>query len=86
MENNKSLKIGIDMQFRSERSGVYHLVNKFWNLDYEYDWKGNYINHGRKVCIPMLIWSDGHGEWSRRYWFKDKYEHQMYGHYINFKK
>lgn len=60
------------MQFRSHRSGVYHLINKFWNLDYEYDWEGNYINHGRRACIPMLIWNDGHGEWSRAWYsFKD---------------
>ena len=69
------------MQFRSCRSGVYHLVNKFCNLDYEYDWEGNYINHGRRACIPMLIWNDGHGEWSRAwYWFKDYYRIGR-GHY-----
>ena len=85
MVKSKNLKIGIDMQFRSCRSGVYSLINKFCNLDYEYDWEGNYINHGRRVCIPMLIWNDGRREWSRWYWFKDKYEHLMRGHYIGFK-
>lgn len=73
------------MQFRSSRSSVYLLVNKFWNLDYQYDWKGNYVNHGRRVCIPKIVWNDGHREWSRQYWFKDKYEHQMRGCYVGFK-
>lgn len=25
----------------------------------------------KRAPIPQLIWSDGHMEWSRVYWFKD---------------
>lgn len=36
---------------------------KYWNLDPE----------EKRACIPRLIWNDGHGEWSRAwYWFKDE--------------
>ena len=41
-----------------------------------------------KSPIPQLIWNDGHGEWSRAwYYFKDKsfYEHIINGYYIGFK-
>lgn len=34
-----------------------------------------------KSPIPQLIWNDGHAEWSRWYWFKDKYEHIIGGYY-----
>ena len=72
MENLKNLKIGIDMRFRSNRSSVYKLRQKYWNLativeldDREY----------RKCNIPPIIWNDGHMDWSRQPWFKDKYDH-----------
>lgn len=40
----------------------------------------------KRACIPRLIWNDGHGEWSRAwYWFKDKHEHVIHGYYVGFK-
>ena len=32
---------------------------KYWNFDSE----------EKRACIPRIIWNDGHGEWSRWYWF-----------------
>lgn len=59
----------------THRCGSYKTRQKYWNIDFD----------EKRACIPRLIWNDGHREWSRYYWFKDKYEHQMRGHYINFK-
>lgn len=81
MENSKNLKIGIGMQFRSSKSGVYHLATKFWNLVTICD---EFDRPYRRANIPRIIWNDGHREWSRWYWFKD-YEHIGKGRYINFK-
>lgn len=36
----------------------------------------------KKAPIPQLIWSDGHAEWSRWYWFKEIYEHIGRSRYI----
>ena len=36
-----------------------------WQLDPEYN----------RAPIPKIIWNDGHAEWGRWYWFKDKYDH-----------
>lgn len=67
------------MKNRSQRSGVYKLRNKYYNLvtiteldDRDY----------RRANIPRIIWNDGHMEWSRQLWFKDKYEHIGGGQYI----
>ena len=78
-ENNKNLKIGIGMRFRSSRSSVYKLRQKYWNLEtiVELDDRSY-----RKVNIPPIIWNDGHAEWSRWYWFKDKGDHMGRGQYI----
>lgn len=35
---------------------------KHWRLD----------DDEKRAPIPHLIWSDGHVEWSRWYWFKDE--------------
>jgi len=48
---------------------------KHWRIDKE----------EKRACIPRLIWNDGHSEWSRWYWFKDKYEHVIRGCYVGFK-
>ena len=57
------------MQFRSHRSGVYHLATKFWNLATIYD---EFDRPYRRANIPRIIWNDGHGEWSRAWYsFKD---------------
>lgn len=39
----------------------------------------------KRANIPRLIWSDGHAEWSRWYWFKERGEHLLAGHYVGFK-
>ena len=39
-----------------------------WNLDKEY----------KKASIPRLIWNDGHAEWSRWYFFKDRFDRVGY--------
>ena len=67
------------MYFRSSKSGVYHLANKFYNLKTICEIDDRCY---RKANIPRIIWNDGHGEWSRWYWFKDKYDHMGKGQYI----
>ena len=37
------------------RSSSYKTCQKYWNIDQE----------DKCACIPELIWSDGHAEWSR---------------------
>ena len=39
----------------------------------------------KRANIPRLIWSDGHAEWSRWYWFKEREEHLLAGYYVGFK-
>lgn len=34
--------------------------------------------------IPQLIWSDGHAEWSRWYWFKEDCDRIGKGYYTAF--
>lgn len=58
----------------TKRCASYITKNKYYNLDPE----------EKRVCIPRIIWNDGHGEWSRWYWFKDKCEHVMRGCYVGF--
>lgn len=67
------------MRFRSSRSSVYKLRQKYWNLEtiIELD-----DRHYRKVNIPSIIWNDGHMAWHRQYFFKDKYEHMGGGQYF----
>lgn len=57
------------------RCASYITKNKYYNLDPE----------EKRACIPRIIWNDGHSEWSRWYWFKDKYEHIIRGCYVGFK-
>ena len=59
----------------TKRCASYKTKIKYWNLDPEY----------KKASISQLIWNDGHSEWSRWYWFKDKWEHIIRGYYIGFK-
>ncbi len=47
---------------------------KHWRIDKE----------EKRAPIPQLIWNDGHAEWSRWYWFKDKYEHIIRAYYVGF--
>ena len=68
MENNKSLKIGLDMPY----SSAWKTRCKFWNIE----------SDEKKACIPRLIWNDGHAEWSRWYYFKDQYNHMCAGQYV----
>ena len=39
----------------------------------------------KKAPIPYLIWSDGHTEWSRWYWFKDNDISRVANPYCHFK-
>ena len=39
----------------------------------------------KKAPIPQLIWSDGHMEWSRWYWFKDNSVSRVANPYCHFK-
>ena len=61
------------------RSGIYKLRQKYWNLETirEIDDRDY-----RRANIPRLIWNDGHIEWSRQPWFKDKHDHIGRGQYI----
>ena len=58
----------------TKRCASYTTKIKYWNLDPE----------EKRACIPRLIWNDGHSEWSRWYWFKDKYEHIIRAYYVGF--
>lgn len=39
----------------------YATYQKHWHLD----------SDSKRAPIPHLIWTDGHAEWSRWYWFKE---------------
>lgn len=48
--------------------------------------KYNIFKEDRMAPIPQLIWNDGHAEWSRWYFFKDKYFRVSHkAQYYNFK-
>ena len=59
----------------THRCASYKTRQKYWNLE----------SDEKRACIPRLIWNDGHREWSRWYWFKEKWEHTLRGVYIGFK-
>ena len=67
------------MRFRSNRSSIYKLRQKYWNLEtiVELDDRSY-----RKANIPSIIWNDDHVAWHRQYFFKDKYEHIGKGQYF----
>ena len=54
--------------------GSYKTRQKYWNIDFD----------EKRACIPRLIWSDGHREWSRWYWFKEEHD-RIGGRYWQFK-
>ena len=39
----------------------------------------------KQAPIPYIIWSDGHMEWSRWYWFKDNSVSRVANPYCHFK-
>ena len=51
------------------------LIRRKYNMDHD----------EKRANIPRLIWSDGHAEWSRWYWFKEREEHLLAGYYVGFK-
>lgn len=56
----------------THRCSSYNTRQKYWNIDPD----------EKRACIPRLIWNDGHGEWSRAwYWFKDEHD-RIGGQYI----
>lgn len=69
----------IILRFRSNRSAVYKIRQKYWNLESIIEIDDRCY---RRANIPPIIWNDGHMEWSRQPGFKDKYEHMGKGAYI----
>ena len=60
------------MSFKSNRTAVYKLRQKYWNLETIIEIDDRCY---RRANIPPIIWNDGNMEWSRQPWFKGKYNH-----------
>lgn len=59
----------------TKRCASYKIKIKYWNLDPE----------EKRACIPRIIWNDGHGEWSRWYWFTKEDTWRIGAVYYGFK-
>lgn len=60
----------------TKRCASYKTKIKYWNLDPE----------EKRACISRIIWNDGHGEWSRAwYWFTKEDTWRIGAVYYGFK-
>ena len=59
----------------TRRCASYKTRIKYCNLDLE----------EKRACIPRIIWNDGHGEWSRWYWFTKEDTWRIGAVYYGFK-